>query len=134
MLNHITIMGRLTRDPELRRTGKGTAVTSFTLAVDRDFTSEGQEKETDFIDCVAWRGAAEFVDKYFSKGRMAVVSGRLQIRNWKDKDGKDRRSAEVLAENIYFGDSKKSENQASAEPVAPASDFEIVDDDALLPF
>lgn len=134
MLNTITIMGRLTRDPELRRTGKGTAVTSFTLAVDRDFTSEGQEKETDFIDCVAWRGAAEFVDKYFSKGRMAVVSGRLQIRNWKDKDGKDRRSAEVLAENIYFGDSKKSENQASAEPAATASDFEILDEDSQLPF
>ena len=107
MLNKIFIMGRLTRDPELRRTQSGTAVTSFTLAVDRDFKSQSGEKETDFIDVVAWRATAEFVAKYFSKGRMAVVEGRLQIREWKDKDGNNRRSAEVVADNIYFGDSKR---------------------------
>lgn len=109
MLNHITIMGRLVRDPELRRTGSGTAVTSFCLAVDRDYNpKDGGEKETDFIDCNAWRGTAEFVSKYFSKGSMAIVSGRLQIRNWTDKDGNKRRSAEVVADSVYFGDSKKS--------------------------
>lgn len=109
MLNHIVLMGRLTRDPELRRTGSGIPVASFSLAVDRDFGSnrETGEKETDFIDIVAWRSTAEFVSKYFSKGRMAVVSGRLQIRNWNDKDGNKRRSAEVVADNVYFGDSKR---------------------------
>jgi single-strand DNA-binding protein len=107
MLNKIFIMGRLTRDPELRRTQNGTAVTSFTLAVDRDFKSQSGEKETDFIDVVAWRTTAEFVAKYFSKGRMAVVEGRLQLRDWTDKDGNKRRNAEVLADNIYFGDAKK---------------------------
>ena len=108
MLNHITIMGRLTRDPELRRTGSGIAVASFTVAVDRDFGGrDGGERETDFIDCVAWRQTGEFVSKYFTKGRMAVVSGRLQIRNWTDKDGNKRRSAEVVADNVYFGDSKR---------------------------
>ena len=107
MLNHIVIMGRLTRDPELRRTGSGIAVTSFTVAVDRDFTPNGGERETDFIDCVAWRQTGEFVSKYFTKGRMAVVSGRLQIRSWTDKDGNKRRSAEVVADNVYFGDSKR---------------------------
>ena len=101
MLNKVFIMGRLTRDPELRRTQSGTAVTSFSLAVDRDFKSQSGEKETDFIDVVAWRSTAEFVAKYFSKGRMAVVEGRLQIRDWKDKDGNNRRSAEVIADNIY---------------------------------
>ena len=106
MLNKIVLMGRLTRDPELRKTGSGTAVTSFTLAVDRDFKTQDGEKETDFIDIVAWRGTAEFVFKYLSKGRMAVVEGRLQIRNWTDKDGGKRRSAEVIADNVYFGDSK----------------------------
>ena len=106
MLNHIVIMGRLTRDPELRRTGTGVAVTSFTVAVDRDFgKNENGEKETDFIDCVAWRQTGEFVSKYFTKGRMAVVSGRLQIRSWTDKDGNKRRTAEVVADNVYFGDS-----------------------------
>ena len=109
MLNHITIMGRLTRDPELRRTGSGIAVASFTLAVDRDFSpKDGGERETDFIDCVAWRQTGEFVSKYFTKGRMAVVSGRLQIRNWNDKDGNKRRSAEVVADNCYFGESKRN--------------------------
>ncbi len=108
MLNHIVIMGRLTRDPELRRTGTGIPVASFSLAVDRDFgKNENGERETDFIDIVAWRNTAEFVSKYFSKGRMAVVSGRLQIRNWTDKEGNRRRSAEVVADNVYFGDSKR---------------------------
>ena len=108
MLNHITIMGRLTRDPELRRTGSGIAVASFSLAVDRDFSPrDGGERETDFIDCVAWRQTGEFVSKYFTKGRMAVVSGRLQIRSWTDKDGNKRRTAEVVADNVYFGDSRR---------------------------
>jgi single-strand DNA-binding protein len=105
MLNHITIMGRLTAAPELRRTGSGVAVASFTIACDRDFGGNG-EKETDFVDIVAWRNTAEFVSKYFSKGRMAVVSGRLQIRNWNDKDGNKRKTAEIVADNVYFGDSK----------------------------
>ena len=109
MLNHITIMGRLTRDPELRRTGSGIAVASFTVAVDRDFgKNENGEKETDFIDCVAWRQTGEFVSKYFTKGSMIVVSGRLQIRGWTDKDGNKRRTAEVVADNVYFGESKRS--------------------------
>ena len=107
MLNHICIAGRLTRDPELRRTQSGVAVASFSLAVDRDYKPENGERETDFIDIVAWRSSAEFVSKYFSKGRMAVVSGRLQIRPWTDKDGNKRRSAEVVADNVYFGDSKR---------------------------
>ena len=135
MLNQISLMGRLTRDPELRRTGSGIAVTSFTLAVDRDFSSkDGGEKETDFIDIVCWRSTAEFVGKYFTKGRMAVVSGRLQIRSWTDKDGNKRRTAEVLADNVYFGDSKKPED--SGYPTsAPAQDLKVIDgDDAQLPF
>ena len=162
MLNHIVIMGRLTRDPELRRTGSGIAVASFTVAVDRDFGGrDGGEKETDFIDCVAWRQTGEFVSKYFTKGRMIVVSGRLQIRSWTDKDGNKRRTAEVVADNCYFGDSKR-ENEGgssfggntyggnsygnygapsgnyggySAPAGAPASDFAMLDDDdAQLPF
>ena len=153
MLNHITIMGRLTRDPELRRTGTGIAVASFTVAVDRDFGGrDGGEKETDFIDCVAWRQTCEFVSKYFTKGRMIVVSGRLQIRSWTDKEGNKRRTAEVVADNCYFGDSKRDGegsfggNSYSA-PAAPsygsysapsapaASDFAMLsDDDAQLPF
>lgn len=121
MLNVITIMGRLTKDPELRRTQSGIAVTSFTLAVERDYTGkDSSEKETDFIDCVAWRQAGEFVSKYFSKGRMACVSGRLQIRLWTDKDGNKRRSAEIIADNIYFADSKpatdKGNSGATAHP------------------
>ena len=164
MLNHITIMGRLTRDPELRRTGSGVAVASFTVAVDRDFSpKDGGEKETDFIDCVAWRQTGEFVSKYFTKGRMIVVSGRLQIRSWTDKDGNKRRTAEVVADNCYFGDSKRDADSGSsyggntyggnsygnaysapagnnygyAAPAAstPASDFAMLDDDdAQLPF
>ena len=114
MLNHITIMGRLTRDPERRRTGSGIAVASFTVAVDRDFGGrDGGEKETDFIDCVAWRQTGEFVSKYFTKGRMIVVSGRLQIRSWTDKDGNKRRTAEVVADNCYFGESKRSSEGSS---------------------
>ena len=115
MLNHITIMGRLTRDPELRRTGSGVAVASFTVAVDRDFGSrDGGERETDFIDCVAWRQTGEFVSKYFTKGSMIVVSGRLQIRSWNDKEGNKRRTAEVVADNCYFGESKRgSEGNSS---------------------
>ena len=116
MLNHITIMGRLTRDPELRSTAGGTPVASFSIAVDRDFSKDG-ERETDFIDVVAWRQTGEFVSKYFQKGSMAVVSGRLQIRDWQDKDGNKRRSAEVVAENVYFGESRKRESD-SAEPPA----------------
>ena len=150
MLNHIVIMGRLTRDPELRRTGSGIAVTSFTVAVDRDFgKNENGEKETDFIDCVAWRQTGEFVSKYFTKGSMIVVSGRLQIRSWTDKEGGKRRTAEVVADNCYFGESKRSEGgngsySAPAAPAfggysapaaAPASDFAMLeDDDAQLPF
>ena len=115
MLNHIVIMGRLTRDPELRRTGSGIAVASFTVAVDRDFGGrDGGEKETDFIDCVAWRQTGEFVSKYFSKGRMIVVSGRLQIRSWTDKDGNKRRTAEVVADNCYFGDSKRDSDSGNS--------------------
>ena len=145
MLNHITIMGRLTRDPELRRTGSGIAVASFTLAVDRDYSGkDGGEKETDFIDCVAWRQTGEFVSKYFTKGRMAVVSGRLQIRTWTDKDGGKRRNAEIVADNVYFGDAKKDDSAgtsgatgypATGRSPAPAQDFEeLDDDDEQLPF
>ena len=157
MLNHITIMGRITKDIELRRTGTGVAVASFTLAVDRDRKNEAGEKETDFIDCVAWRQTGEFVSKYFARGSMAVVSGRLQIRNWIDKDGNKRRTAEVLADSVYFGDSKKSSDGATsympantsqeytgdfqsavysyAQAVNTQSDFAMLeDDDAQLPF
>ena len=113
MLNHITIMGRLTRDPELRYTQSQTPVASFTLAVDRDFGNrDGGEKQTDFIDCVAWRSTAEFVSKYFQKGSMAVVSGRLQIRDWTDREGGKRRSAEVVVDNVYFGDSRRDNNDS----------------------
>ena len=150
MLNHITIMGRLTRDPEIRYTQSQTPVTSFTLAVDRDFGGRDcGEKQTDFIDCVAWRQTAEFVSKYFTKGSMAVVSGRLQIRDWTDRDGGKRRNAEVVVDNIYFGESKRRDGgdvrsesrpayQSSYESVSPsmgASAFsELGDDDGELPF
>ncbi len=121
MLNKIFIMGRLTRDPELRRTQSGTPVTSFSLAVDRDFKSQSGEKETDFIDVVAWRATAEFVAKYFTKGRMAVVEGRLQIRDWQDRDGNKRRSAEVVADNVYFGDARRDNGgEGAATPAATA--------------
>ena len=160
MLNRIVLMGRLTRDPELRRTQSGTAVVSFSIACDRDYAAQGSERETDFIDIVAWRGTAEFVDKYFSKGRMIVVGGRLQIRNWQDKEGNKRRSAEVVADNVYFGDSKRDSAdggfnqsqgyaqsfnqipqqqqpayQAPQNVSAASSDFSMLsDDDPELPF
>ena len=148
MLNHIVLMGRLTRDPELRRTQSGVAVASFSLAVDRDFQSrDSGEKQTDFIDIVAWRNTAEFVSKYFTKGRMAVVSGRLQIRDWTDREGGKRRSAEVVADNVYFGDSKKDgaapaqggssyERPSYGNYDAPAisADFSEAEDDGELPF
>ena len=122
MLNHIVVMGRLTRDPELRRTGSGIAVTSFTVAVDRDFSNkESGERETDFIDCVAWRSTGEFVSKYFTKGSMAVVSGRLQIRDWTDREGGKRRSAEVVADNVYFGESKRRDGGDTSRPAAPSA-------------
>ena len=133
-------MGRLTRDPELRRTTSGLAVASFTLAVDRDYSGQSGEKETDFIDCVAWRSTAEFASKYFAKGRMAVVSGRLQIRPWTDKDGNKHRSAEVVADSVYFGDSKRdadgaASSAATAAPVPPQTDFPVLPgDDDQLPF
>lgn len=125
-LNKIFIMGRITKDPELRRTDSGAAVTSFSLAVDRDFKGQNGEKETDFIDVVAWRSTAEFVAKYFAKGRMAVVEGRLQIRSWKDKDGNKRSKAEVVADNVYFADSKKQE---SGNSYATSGFTEIEEDD-----
>ena len=148
MLNRIILMGRLTRDPELRHTQTGTAVASFSLAVDRDFRNrDSGEKGVDFIDVVAWRNPAEFVSKYFTKGRMAVVEGRLQIRDWTDREGGKRRSAEVVADNIYFGDSKRDGETGGASfsrPAAPA-DYgmppvggdqfaELADDDGELPF
>ena len=127
MLNRIILMGRLTRDPELRHTQTGTPVASFSLAVDRDFKDKTTgEKSTDFIDIVAWRAAAEFVAKYFTKGRMAVVDGRLQIHDWKDKDGNNRHSAEVVADNIYFGDSRK-DTAAPAEPLPEELEEELPD-------
>ena len=148
MLNHITIMGRLTRDPELRYTQSQTPVASFTLAVDRDFGGkDGGEKQTDFIDCVAWRQTAEFVSKYFSKGSMAVASGRLQIRDWTDREGGKRRSAEIVVDNVYFGESRRREGDGDSysgryeapkkAPAAPAGGFsELGDagDDGELPF
>ena len=118
MLNHIVIMGRLTRDPELRRTGSGTAVASFTVAVDRDYAAQEQEKETDFIACVVWAQKGEFAAKYFTKASKIVVSGRLQIRGWTDKDGNKRRSAEVNADNCYFGESKSQSEGRSGAPGA----------------
>ena len=142
MLNRIILMGRLTRDPELRHTQSGTAVASFSLAVDRDFKSrDSGEKATDFIDIVAWRNTAEFVSKYFTKGRMAVVEGRLQIRDWTDRDGGKRRSAEVVADNVRDGESGGSFSRPAAPaPVdygipAGADQFaELADDDGDLPF
>ena len=114
MLNRIILMGRLTRDPELRHTGSGTAVASFSLAVERDFRDKTSgQKTTDFIDIVAWRQTGEFVSKYFTKGRMAVVEGRLQMRDWQDRDGNKRRSAEVVADNVYFGDSRRDSDGSS---------------------
>ena len=157
MLNHIVIMGRLARDPELRHTQSGTPVASFRLAVDRDFKDKNTgERTTDWIDVVAWRGTGEFVSKYFARGRMAVVEGRLQIRDWTDKDGNKRRSAEVVADNVYFGDSPRRDGDdrgsygrgdsgsSYSRAPAPAADYgipsggdqfaELTDDDGDLPF
>lgn len=122
MLNKIVIMGRLVRDPEKRTTQSGVTVTNFTLAVDRDYTN-GDQKETDFIDCVAWRNTGDFVAKYFSKGRMAVVAGRLQLRKYTDKEGNNRTAAEIVTDNVYFGDSKKDGQAAPVSgetPTAPS--------------
>ena len=131
MLNHIVLMGRLTRDPELRHTGKGTAVASFSLAVDRDYKGQSGEKETDFVDIVAWRSTADFVSKFFTKGRMTVVEGRLQLRDWTK-----RRSTEVVAEHVYFGDSKqRSESDTASAPPASGDFREIPEDEeGELPF
>ena len=140
MLNHITLMGRLTRDPELRHTGSGVPVAAITIAVDRDRKDQNGERETDFVDIVVWRNTAEFVSKYFAKGSMAVVSGRLQMRKWTDKDGNKRVSAEVVAENVYFGDSKKSASEGGGfapqfTPQQETGDFAVItDDDSDLPF
>lgn len=126
MLNHVSIMGRLTRDPELRRTGSGTPVANFAIAVDRDFSGKDGEKETDFINCVAWRQTAEFVNRYLTKGRMAVVSGRLQVRKWQTQEGENRYVTEVVAESVYFGDSKKDTSGGgdfSEIPEADDDDF-----------
>lgn len=148
MLNKIVIMGRLAKDPELRRTQSGVSVTSFRIACDRDFKSQSGEKETDWIDVVAWRSTAEFVSKYFTKGRMAIVEGRLQTRDWTDKEGNKRVATEVVADNVYFGDSKRDgvpagDSYASAAPVgggyaAPVGGgdrfAEIDEEDGDLPF
>ena len=137
MLNHITAAGRLTKDPELRRTQNGVAVASFTIACDRDIKDASGNKQTDFIDCVAWRNTAEFVDKYFTRGRMVIVSGRLQMREWPDKNGNKRRNTEILAESVYFGDSKQqTANAQTQEAHAPQADnFQQIEiDDEELPF
>ena len=155
MLNRIILMGRLTRDPELRHTQTGTPVASFSLAVDRDFKDKTTgEKSTDFIDIVAWRQTAEFVSRFFTKGRMAVVEGRLQLRDWTDRDGNKRRTAEVIADNVYFGDSKRdgdgggfssgysqggwsapASNSGYGAPPADGDQFaDLSDDDGRLPF
>ena len=130
MLNSVIIMGRLTRDPEMRRTQNGTAVASLTLACDRDFKPKNGEKETDFIDVVVWGKTAEFAANYFTKGRMVIVEGRLQVRGWQDKDGNKRKSTEVVADRMYFGDSK----QEGKKQTAPSDDFEEIEDDGDLPF
>lgn len=139
MLNHITLMGRLTRDPELRHTQSGTAVTSFTLAVDRDVKDKNSgEAVTDRISCTAWKGTAEFVSRYFQKGRMAVVDGRLQTRSYQDRDGNKRTAVEVVSDHVYFGDSKKKESEGNAPedelPENEPQDFSEAEDDGELPF
>ena len=133
MLNNVVIMGRLTRDPELRRTQSGTAVTSFTMAVDRDFKSQSGEKETDFIDVVAWRNTGEFAAKYLAKGRMAAVEGRIQVRDWQDKDGNKRKTTEVVADNVYFADSKRDSKPQESRTVDD-QEFDEIEDDGDFPF
>lgn len=125
MLNRITIMGRLVRPPELRYTQSNTPVATFALAVDRDYQNGGSERQTDFIDCVAWRSTAEFVNKYFAKGSMAVVSGRLQSRKWEDKNGSNRVAWEVIVDNVYFGESKRSESAPAASTLVEVDDGEL---------
>lgn len=133
MLNRISLAGRITKDIELKRTGSGVAVARFSLAVERDFKTQSGERETDFIDIVAWRSTAEFVSQYFSKGKMAIVDGRLQMREWQDNDGKKRRSAEVVAESVYFGGDKKG--QTDIESIeAKVAEFTEAEDDGELPF
>lgn len=134
MLNDVIIVGRLIRDPELRHTQTGTAVASLTLACDRDFKPQNGEKETYFIDVVVWGKTAEFAANYFTKGRMAIVEGRLQVRNWQDKDGNKRKTAEVVADRMYFGDSKQEGKQEDKKQTAPADDFCEIEDDGDLPF
>lgn len=129
MLNRIIIMGRLVRDPELRHTQSGTAVASMTLAVDRDFKDQSGEKATDFIDVVSWGNTGEFVSKHFTKGRMAVVAGRLQVRDWTDKEGNKRRTYEVVADNVYFGDSKKDGGNSTAANPTGYNQFSDMNDD-----
>lgn len=132
-LNHVTLMGRLTRDPEMRRTSSGTAVTNFTIAVDRDFS---KDNETDFFDVVAWKNTAEFVNNYMSKGKLVIVAGKLQTRSWNDKDGNKRRTTEVVADNVYFGDSKKDVGEKyEASKGGLTQDYAVLDgDDGDLPF
>ena len=138
MLNRVTVAGRIGKTPELKQTPNGVAVTSFSIACDRDFKSQSGEKETDFIDIVAWRSTAEFVSKYFTKGRMAVVSGRLQIRNWNDKDGNKRTAVEVVADSVYFGDSKRQEGNDGPASYSTAEStpdgFAELEDDGDFPF
>ena len=137
VLNKIFLQGRMTRDVELRHTQSGTAVASFTLAVDRDFKDKDGKRDTDFIDCVAWRSTAEFASRFFGRGRMAVVVGSLQIRAWEDKEGNKRRTAEVIAESVYFGDSKRDPLDKLADDAAPVSEpsfQEMEDDPSELPF
>ena len=135
MLNKIVIQGRLCSTPELRRTQSGTAVTSFTMAVDRDFKNQSGEKETDFIDIVAWSNIAEFVSNYFKKGDMAIVSGRLQSRRWEDRDGNKRTAIEIVSENIYFCGPKKSQQEQNFNQLADAVDkFQEIEDQGNLPF
>lgn len=131
MLNKITVMGRMTRDPELRRTNSGTAVASFAIACDRDFKSDSGEREVDFFDCVAWRNTAEFVSKYFTKGRMAVVAGRLQTREWTDKNGNKRKATEIVAESVYFGDSKREEASQQSYAATQEPFAELPDNDEI---
>lgn len=135
MLNKCVIMGRLTHDPELRHTQSGTAVASFTLAVERDLKDNSGNRATDFIDCIAWRNTAEFVSKYFNKGMMAIASGRLQIRTWKDKDGNSRKTAEIVADSVYFGEAKRSDKREPDSYAPPAGEFaELSEDDGDMPF
>lgn len=134
MLNRIIVMGRMTRDPELRRTNSGTAVASATVAVDRDFKNQDGSRDTDFIPIVAWKGTGEMLAKYFTKGRMIVVEGRLQLRDWTDKEGSKRRSAEIVADSVYFGDSKRDGGDNPGYAPAPSGDFTEVEADGDLPF